>query len=271
MPEIANIAEVDLTDLLGGPLLIALRGGHEPDHVFRLGNKETDWHRHRRGQLTCVETGLVHVRTAQGSWVLPPYRAAWMPPGVPHWASLSGVLSGWSVLIEPSACARLPAHPQVMGVGEVMRALVSRAASWHPREALTPERERLVQVLLDEIIAAPTEPLHLPMPTDRRVLPIARGLLANLADTRSLEAWAESAGLSPRTARRLFIAETGMAFAEWRQQARLVHALERLAQGDPVAVVADALGYASPSNFIAMFRKAFGQTPARYFVERPGG
>ncbi|MBS2075231.1 helix-turn-helix domain-containing protein, partial [Klebsiella pneumoniae] len=76
------------------------------------------------------------------------------------------------------------------------------------------------------------------------------------------------AGLSARTLRRTFLAETGSSFAQWRQQARLTHALERLAQGEPVALVADALGYASPSNFIAMFRRAYGDSPAHYFASR---
>jgi AraC-like DNA-binding protein len=57
-------------------------------------------------------------------------------------------------------------------------------------------------------------------------------------------------------------------FAQWRQQARLVHALERLARGESVAGVADALGYATPSNFITMFKRSFGESPARYFAKR---
>lgn len=44
--------------------------------------------------------------------------------------------------------------------------------------------------------------------------------------------------------------------------------LERLARGEAVATVAEALGYATPSNFIAMFRRAFGDSPARYFANR---
>lgn len=59
-----------------------------------------------------------------------------------------------------------------------------------------------------------------------------------------------------------------MGFAQWRQQAGLVHALEALARGGPVAQVSDALGYATPSNFIAMFRRNFGQSPGRYFARR---
>ena len=63
-------------------------------------------------------------------------------------------------------------------------------------------------------------------------------------------------------------AETGLSFAAWRQQVRLTHTLEMLACGEPVAIIADALNYASPSSFIAMFRRAFGESPARYFSGR---
>ncbi|WP_239510213.1 helix-turn-helix domain-containing protein [Serratia marcescens] len=34
--------------------------------------------------------------------------------------------------------------------------------------------------------------------------------------------------------------------------------------------IAETLGYASPSNFISMFRKAFGDPPARYFSASAG-
>ncbi|EOE7096416.1 helix-turn-helix domain-containing protein [Serratia marcescens] len=45
--------------------------------------------------------------------------------------------------------------------------------------------------------------------------------------------------------------------------------LERL-RGETVLQIAETLGYASPSNFIAMFRKAFGDPPARYFSASAG-
>jgi AraC-like DNA-binding protein len=97
---------------------------------------------------------------------------------------------------------------------------------------------------------------------------IAQAVLEQPQDTRTLQAWAAWAGLSPSTLSRLFLAETGSSFAQWRQQARLTHALEMLANGVSVAHVADALGYATPSNFIAMFKRCFGDSPAHYFSKR---
>lgn len=255
----------DLSDRTDGPSLIAFWGTEASESAFRLGTREYDWHRHARGQLFCIDNGLVHVRTRQGSWMLPPHRAGWLPPAIHHKVSISGALSGWGVMLTPAACAGLPQEPCVTGVSELLRALVRRATTWAEAESLQPEQERLVAVLLDEMRQAPREPLHLPMPVDRRLLRVATALLAHPDDDRTLAEMAREAGLSERTLRRLFTAETGMSLQQWRQQARLTLALERLASGDAVNDVADALGYATPSNFIAMFRKAFGDSPARYF------
>ncbi|POS10018.1 AraC family transcriptional regulator [Burkholderia gladioli] len=262
----------EAVERLDGPTLLALPGGeHRGPHAYRLGTREIDWHQHRRGQVFCIESGCVHVRTPHGSWLLPPHRAGWIPPGVPHKVSISGALSGWSVAIAPAASRTLPAEPCVIATTELMAALVRRAVSWYGHDTLSAEETRISRVLLDEIRRAPHEPLHLPMPADRRLLKIARRILAQPHEGRTLEDWAQWGGLSARTLSRLFQAETGTSFAQWRQQARLTLALERLAGGAPVANVADALGYATPSNFIAMFRRAFGDSPAHYFARRREG
>ncbi|CAO3353746.1 AraC family transcriptional regulator [Azospirillum melinis] len=258
----------DVSEWTEGPDLVVQWGGDSETDEFRLGTREYDWHSHRRGQLSCIESGLAHVRTVHGSWLLPPHRAGWLPPGERHRVAVSGALSGWTVLIAPEAARALPDRPCVVGVGELMRALVRRAAGWELREQLTPEQSRLTAVLFDEIRRAPQEALHLPMPTDRRLLRIVNALLEDPGDRRTLEEWAKMAGLSPRTARRLFLGETGFTFAQWRQQAQLTQALERLARREAVADIADALGYATPSAFIAMFKRCFGVSPARCFADR---
>ncbi|MDR3384285.1 AraC family transcriptional regulator [Cupriavidus basilensis] len=261
-------AFADTSERPGGPALIAMRGADKADNEFRLGTRELGWHSHVRGQLFCIDNGLVHVRTRRGSWLLPAQRAGWMPPGEMHRVTISGVLSGWNVWIAPTAAQDLPSMPCVVGTSDVMRALISRAASWPSPFTLDAAQERITAVLLDEIRQAPQQPLHLPLPTDRRACRISNAILAQPDDHRSLVEWAAWAGLSARTLSRLFLGETGLSFANWRQQARLTLALERLARGEAVGEVAQALGYATPSNFIAMFRRAFGDSPARYFASR---
>ncbi|MEQ7049940.1 helix-turn-helix transcriptional regulator [Paenibacillaceae sp. P-4] len=260
--------EVDKSDWLEGPSLIAFWGNDDSDNPFRLGTREYDWHSHRRGQFFCVESGLIHVRTPTGSWLLPPRRAGWIPPNIAHKVTVSGAMSGWSLLLTPEISKDLSYTPCVINVSELMRALVQRTVSWRDQEILEPNQERIIAVLLDEIKLAPLEPLHLPLPVDPRLLRITDAILQQPEDNRTLNEWAVWAALSPRTLRRLILAETGLTFAQWRQQARLTLALEMLAQGDSVGMVADALGYGTPSSFIAMFRRAFGDSPSHYLAVR---
>lgn len=250
---------------LDGPPLVALWGDDMPERLYRLGTRSYDWHAHVRGQIFCVESGLIHVRTRHGSWLLPPHRAGWMPPGEAHQVNVLGAMSGWTVLLTPDVARPLPSFPQVIGISELMRALVRRAVAWSDQSALTVDQERIVAVLIDEILRAGREPLHLPMPTDPRLLRISRAILEDPRKNWTVEEWARFGGLSVRTLSRLFRNQTAMSFARWSQQARLTLAMEMLAQGEPVAVIADAVGYASPSNFIAMFRRHFGTSPGRYF------
>ncbi|WP_422191544.1 helix-turn-helix transcriptional regulator [Aquabacterium sp.] len=90
-------------------------------------------------------------------------------------------------------------------------------------------------------------------------------------DERTVAQWAEPLGLTARTVHRLFAANTGMTFGQWRQQARLLAGLEQLAQGEKVAHVALAAGYRSQSAFAAMFKRHFGIAPTAFFDTPSGG
>lgn len=233
------------------------------------GKRRTGFHRHPEGQLIYIVTGRLQIRTEVGAWLLPPRRAIWIPPNLMHTGDLRGVKAWSHILLPPKRCRLLPELPQVLAVGSLLEALIQRIAPWDHTVARTPEEARVVSVLIDEIRAAEHEPLHLPIPSDKRLLRMVNIVLNELSREHSLEALSSMAGLSARTARRLFSASLGISLAEWRQQALLLRAIDLLAQGQSVSAVADVLGYASPSNFIAMFRIAFGVTPGRYV--RAGG
>src|SRR4051812_47193720 len=113
-----NQALRELSERSDGPALIAVAGEDAPGSEFQLGTRETGWHSHVRGQIFWIEDGLVHVRTRHGSWLLPPHRAGWIPPGVLHMATINGVMRGWNMVITPEASRHLPATPCVIGVSE---------------------------------------------------------------------------------------------------------------------------------------------------------
>jgi AraC-like DNA-binding protein/quercetin dioxygenase-like cupin family protein len=240
-------------------------------------------HRHRRAQLVYASEGVMTVETGQGIWVVPPLRALWIPPGVTHSIRMSGTVRMRTVYFEASslAGAATPERCAVLAVSPLLRELLVRiaegdtkAAPPGPRPSGEQERqrddqerrERQVRVLVDELVSTPADPLEVPMPSDARLRHICQKLLDDPSDARDSAAWAKEAGTSERTLARLFPAETGMTLVRWRQQARLLHALERLAAGDAVTTVALDLGYASTSAFVKLFRESFGTTPARYFA-----
>lgn len=233
-------------------------------------------HRHAAGQLIFAASGVMTVTTAAGRWVVPPERAVWVPPHVAHAIRMTGVVRMRTLYLTDTAGAQLPEACAVVQVGPLLRALILRAVEHVQPYAPDGREARLIAVLLDELATTRTAPLHLPMPRDPRLLAITERLSADPADKRPLGAWARTAGASARTLARLFPRETGLSFAHWRQQARLLRALERLAGGESVTTVAFELGYEGPSAFITMFRSRLGATPGRYFVEAavvpaPGG
>ncbi len=221
-------------------------------------------HRHGRAQLVYAATGVMRVATCDGTWVVPPERAVWVPADVDHTIDMSGAVAMRTLYLQPSALAAMPESCCVVNVSPLLRELVLRAVELAHEYPLGGAEERLVAVLLDEIRSAPHAPLHLPLSNDERLRAVMDGLMADPADGRCLPQWARDVGASGRTLARLFVKETGMTFRGWRQQLRLVRALEELAAGRSVTEVALDVGYESPSAFIAMFRRALGETPGRY-------
>ncbi len=225
--------------------------------------RETPRHHHARGQLLGAEHGLLTVDADDYRWVVPATHAAWIPPAVPHGLNSHGPYSGWNVYISAHACKELPDQPCILSITGLLREAVTRASAWK-ENILTASQIRLAGVILDEIQSLPLVNLGLPIPQDARLIRIARALSERPDDDRSLEAWAEWAGISPRTLSRRFSTETGFSFTEWRQRVRLLRALELLAEGKPVKTIALELGYGNVSTFIALFRRVFGMTPGQY-------
>jgi len=222
-------------------------------------------HRHPFAQLIYAATGVMTVSTDDGLWVVPPERAVWVPPFVGHSIRMHGAVALRTIYLDPAIEAIPGARCCVVQVSELLRAAILRAVRFAPAYPESGPESRLVSVIVDEIHDARTAPLHLPMPRDERARRVAEALAVDPGDRRTLPQWARVAGASERTLERLFRDETALSFGAWRQQARLLHALERLASGESVTEVALRLGFEGPSAFIAMFKQAMGTTPGRYF------
>lgn len=221
-------------------------------------------HAHPRAQLVHAVSGLMWVETRAGAWAVPPRYALWIPAGVRHSVRMVGAVAMRTLYVDTGAVADLPHSCTVIEVSPLLRELIVAATSEPLEYDESGRGGRVVALLLDELRASPAAPVHLPMPRDRRLMRLAGQLLEDPSRDETLDGWGTIVGASARTLARRFREETGMSFAEWRQRARLVLALARLAEGEPVTGVAGALGYRSASAFSAMFRRTIGRAPAAY-------
>lgn len=223
-------------------------------------------HRHSRAQLVFAASGVMNVSTGRGTWVVPPSRAVWVPAEIEHGIMMSGAVEMRTIYVRKVAARGLPRAPCVLNVSPLLRELIMRAMMLPPLYEPRSANGRVMAMILDEIKSLPVMPLELWMPRDPRLLRLCSTMLDDPGGTESFERLARKSGASVRTLARLFRRETGLTFTRWRQQARLMEALRRLAAGDPITIVALDLGYATPSAFTYMFRRALGVPPSRFYA-----
>jgi AraC-like DNA-binding protein len=240
----------------------------QPDNIRAIEWQEeqprtTLLHSHSQGQLIGSLAGMLSISTPLGWWVVPTSHAIWIPPNISHAVCSHGPVRGWSVYVSEPDCKKLRSTPQTLRVTTLFKELVHRVAFWNEKPR-TEKQKRLGRIVIDEIGDLVEEPLGLSNPTDPRLRRIADAILADLADTRSVEDLARWGGISPRTLARRFQAETGLGIVAWRQRARTLKAVTMLADGLGVTTVALDVGYSNVSAFIAMFRRVTGLTPGEY-------
>jgi AraC-like DNA-binding protein/quercetin dioxygenase-like cupin family protein len=222
-------------------------------------------HHPDRHQLVYAASGVLVVQAGAGRWVVPSTRAIWMPAGTGHKVSCIGAVRMRSLYIVPQAIVHAPSGAATVSITPLLAELIRAAADVEQPYAADSRDGHLMQLILDELQALPVLPLHVPQPVDARLQQILQHWETLPDDASTLQDWAVRLGVDAKTIQRLCRRELGMTFGNWRQQIRLVRALERLAHGEKVIDVALSQGYASPSAFTAMFKKRFGQLPSQFF------
>ncbi|WP_368497053.1 helix-turn-helix domain-containing protein [Herbiconiux sp. A18JL235] len=222
-----------------------------------------DAHRHEEDQLAWMASGAMGLTVRGETWHLREEHLAWIPAGAVH----EMAFPGRGLLISLYAATGLRprgeewTRPRVVAADRLATSLLEHLVDGQP----SPSRRRQCRLLLTDLLeGAATRHDVVALPSEPRARAVAEGILHDPADPRELEEWAAGEGVSGKTIGRAFLAETGQSFRRWRIQARLHTAAGLLADGRPVHEVAAAVGYATPSGFIAAFSDRFGATPARY-------
>lgn len=226
-------------------------------------------HWHARAQFVFAVAGTMRVRTPRSAWIVPPSRALWVPAHTVHEIHMQGVVEMRSLYVDSRAAAGMPPACVVLNVTPLLRELVVRAAALSDRYDEKGEDGLLMKLLMAEIRKLPPCALDLPLPESQDLMQLCERLLADLSTRHPSNRDAHDMKVSTRTLYRRFLKETGITFARWKQQARLLESIRRLTGGTPVTTVAIDLGYESPSAFSTMFRRFLGVVP-RTFLSRNG-
>lgn len=224
-------------------------------------------HHHVRAQLVYACSGITTVTTETASYVVPPQRAVWIPAGVEHEVLCRSPVSVRTVYVADAGMRGLPTTCRVIEVSSLLRELIVEATTLPIEYDIEGRDGRVMSLILDEIAATRATKLEVPMPQNDRLVRVCKAILGDPASNDALDEWADMAGMCRRTFTRMFRRETGISFAIWRQNVRLMEALSLLSLGHSVTTVAFDVGYNSPSAFTAMFRRTFGVSPTLYLSE----
>ncbi len=227
-------------------------------------------HAHPRGQLLWAAEGVLRVTTEEQVWIVPSSHAVWIPGNCLHHMVTETAARTRNLYIDPSypirerqqGCAMLLLTP-------LMREIILRLCSIDSDDDEAGFK-RIGLVAIDELQRLESESLYLPSGHDGRLRRLIGHMVRNPDEPRSLQELSRIAGGSVRTMERLFAAETGMSFRQWRSRLRLLSAIEHLRQGKSSTTIAHSLGYRSASAFVVAFRQHFGCPPQRFLIgERP--
>lgn len=233
-----------------------------------LAKHDSGVHSHARGQLLYTRAGCVRISLADQVCLLPPSRAAWIPPATAHRAVMRDTVDYRSLYFRPDVSATLPTSVRVIEVSPLLQAVLEAIAMADFEQTWTQGRHaHLLGLCIDEISTARLEPMLLPLPSDRRLSALAARPEQLPPALHVLENQVAASG---KTITRIFQRQTGMSYQQWRQQWRVMRAIELLATGHSISHTAAELEFSSDSVFIAFFKKMLGDTPGAYLGKSLG-
>ncbi len=241
-----------------------------------FANTEVQPHSHPWAQMLFSSQGVVRVHTGKTAFTLPPWRAVWIPSQTLHTAEVLEDAQIYSLYLLPDE--RNPNWQQVTSkwsscrvieVSALLRELVMGLAADDLDRLRSDRYISLVELTVLEIHKAPSLALGISLPSERRLRALCEDFLQSPRLDRPLTELAQNAGASVSTINRLFQAEIGCSFAEWRKQSLLAEALVLAAKGYSVSQIAFELGYSSLSAFSFMVTQLVGIPPSKLLKSAP--
>lgn len=227
--------------------------------------QETRWeeHSHPTHELLCNERGASTATVGNRVWSITPSLGLWLPAGTLHSGHAGPGTVYRTAQFRIHVGSRLPERITSISITPLLRLLLDRLVE----PGLPDDSRELTEAVIVDVLEPAATALFVTVPSNPLLQPIVDALDADPADPRTLDAWAEEAGVSARTITRAFESGTGLGFVHWRAAVRAQRAVRLLADGLYVDEAARLVGYSSASAFVAAFRRTTGLTPGQFLAE----
>lgn len=218
-------------------------------------------------KLVLVVSGQVDLEGTSGGWVIVPNHLVFIPAGRPfilrtakgtvlHVAHLTPTVCNW----HHEGCWATHATP-------LAREMLQYAVRWTPDEARELDLARHFFNTLSHLCRvwfSKPRIMWLPAARSPRMRAVMLYVRDHLADA-SMDGACAATGLSARTLQRRCEEELGFGWREFIREARILRAMELLAQGGhPVGSVSKTVGFKSLSAFTVAFAKRVGMSPSDF-------
>jgi AraC-like DNA-binding protein len=220
-----------------------------------------------KAKVVQVRSGRFDLEGPRGVWMIVPTHMVFIPSGRPY---VIRTEVGTQVAVVHFDPERTPWHHEgcwVSAVTPLAREMVDYALRWPAaRDPADPVAESFFRTLayLCRDWFSKERILWLPVGRSPEVGRAIGHVMTNLEEA-SIEQAAAAAGLTARTLRRRFKAETGMTWRRFVREARMTQAMTLLGSGRMrVSDVALTVGFRSFGAFTHAFSAQFGRTPSDF-------
>ncbi len=220
-----------------------------------------------RHLLVYAIEGVFQIETDSASWRLPPSRAGWLPVGEAVESKIIKPVQCISIFFKEDFVTSPKNECSIFNATLLIQEMFKYTLRWNEIHAENSQlSDRFFLTLFDlckEQIQS-TSLFTLPKAKSTELQRVLDYTLDNLSTNLQLAELANLVSLSTRSLTRRFQNEIHMTWTQYLLQARMMRAMDYLAQGKNVTQTAFAVGFTNVGAFTTAFHKYTESTPTQY-------